>query len=144
MTPRPLIRVRHRLATAARGDGGFTLLEVVVSFVLFAIIAGTATTAIVSALQASHSSQQTVDAANVAQSFIAPAQANTIAVRAEAGKTYQASGLKNEEFVVTRTIIFVPSRATQCTPGITFTVNVTVTQKQSGKFLARSDAVITC
>jgi prepilin-type N-terminal cleavage/methylation domain-containing protein len=142
MTSRPHGRIRQRLAAADRADDGFSLLEVMVSFVLFVVVAGAATTAIVSALQASHSSQQTVDAANVAQSFIAITQVNTIAVRAETSKVYAASVL-NEGFVVTRTIKF-GGRATQCTQGIMFTVNVTVAQQQSGKLLARSDAVVTC
>jgi prepilin-type N-terminal cleavage/methylation domain-containing protein len=135
-------RLRNRIRCAADDDSGFSLLEVMVSFVIFAIVAGSATTAIVSALQASHGSQQTVDAANVAQSFIAATQSNTIAVRAEASKVYPASVL-SEVFVVTRTITFT-NRATQCTQGIMFTVNVTVAQKQTGKMLARSDAVVTC
>jgi prepilin-type N-terminal cleavage/methylation domain-containing protein len=138
-----LARAHHRARAAADEDGGFTLLEVIVSFVLFAIVAASATTAIVSGLKASHGSQQTVDAANVAQTFIASTQANTIAVRAEATKIYPAS-VKGEQFQVTRTIIFTPARAPQCSPGIMFTVNVVVTQQQTGKFLARSDAVVTC
>ncbi|MCW2644413.1 MAG: hypothetical protein JWP07_522 [Pseudonocardiales bacterium] len=143
MTSRPLARLQRRFAAVTHGDTGFSLLEVVVSFVLCSIVGASATAVIVSALKASHSSQQTVDAANVAQSFIASTQSNTIVVRSEAGKTYAAS-VQSEEFVVTRTIVFVPSRATQCTPGITFTVNVSVAQKQTGKFLARSDAIVTC
>ena len=114
-----------------------------VSFVLFSVIAASATRAIVLSLQASHRTEQTVDGANVAQYYIASTQANTISVRAESGKTFPAA-VQNEEFVVTRAITFVPSRATQCTPGITFTVNVSVTQKQTGNFVARSDAVVTC
>jgi prepilin-type N-terminal cleavage/methylation domain-containing protein len=138
----PLVS-RIRAVRDGDGDRGFTLLEVLVSFVLFAIVAAGASTSIVSALNASHGSQQTVDAANVAQTFIASTQANTLAVRAEDKKTYSAS-VKNEQFTVTRTINFIPARAPQCTPGITFTVNVTVAQAQTSKFLARSDAVVTC
>lgn len=143
MIARAARRLRHRLAGPAPDDRGFSLLEVMVAFVMFSVIAASATRAIVLSLQASHRTQQTVDGANVAQSFIASTQANTILVRAEVAKTYPAA-VQNEEFVVTRSITFVPSRAIQCTPGITFTVNVSVAQKQTGRFVARSDAVVTC
>jgi len=141
MTPRPLGRVRHRLAGTARGDDGFTLLEVVVSFVLFSIVAAGATTAIVSALQASHSSQQRVDAANVAQLFIATSLQNAQAA-VNGSTTYPFPG-KGEDFTVLRTVTF-DNAATKCSPGASFKVNVKVYQKQTNAFLARSDTVITC
>lgn len=141
MTPYHLGRVHERLASTPRDDGGFTLLEVMVSFVLFAVVAGGATAAIVSALQASHGSQQRIDAANVAQSFIASQQQN--AQSAVNGSTTYSPSVKNEDFSVTRTILFFFG-GTQCNPGGSYAVNVEVYQKQSNKFLARSDTVITC
>ena len=142
MTPRPPGRVRQRLAAAARDDDGFTLLEVVVSFLLFSVVAAGATTAIVSALQASHRSQQRVDAANVAQLFIATSLQNAQAA-ANGSTTYPYLGVKNEDFTVKRTVTF-DNGATTCSPGASFKVNVEVYQKQTNAFLARSDTVITC
>jgi prepilin-type N-terminal cleavage/methylation domain-containing protein len=137
---------------AASTDEGFTLVEVLVSFTLFAIVGAAATTAIYRAINASHQTQQRVAAAQVAQQVIANAiaLANTNQAAPEQGKTF-VSGLggdgstaAKEEFTVVRTITFDSQSADVCSPGTTFTVNVVVTQKQTGKFLARSDSKIAC
>jgi prepilin-type N-terminal cleavage/methylation domain-containing protein len=147
-----LNRRRHRINAAADDDGvdgGFTLLEVVVSFAIFATVMGGAMYGITSALQASHGSQQRVAAANVAQSFIAQAQANAATIAVEVDKQTDASsgkttGVSKEEFIVHRWITFGAGGATQCSVGTTFTVSVVVDQAQTGKFLARSDSVVAC
>jgi Tfp pilus assembly protein PilV len=144
MTPRRVDRVRHQLVGAARDDDGFTVLEVMVSFVLFVIVSISATFAIMSALSASHASQKRVDAANVAQRFIADQQQNA-QTAVNGSNTYPAS-VKNEDFSVQRTILFSDG-GTLCNPGGSYTVNVKVTQKQNDgtyQLLARSDSVITC
>ncbi|MDT4938251.1 MAG: hypothetical protein QOG80_1922 [Pseudonocardiales bacterium] len=135
--------LRHRLNRLTRArDAGLTILEVVVAFALFTIVSATATIAIVSVLNASHGSQQRIDAANVAQSFIASAQA--AAQTAGNGTTsYLATVKQSEDFTVNRTIQF-SGGATKCSPGASFVVNVVVFQKQTNKFLARSDSVVTC
>lgn len=132
----------QRVATGS--DAGFSLLEVIVSFVIFAVVAGSATAAIVSALRASHSSQQRVDAAQVALQFVSDAQRNPGSMVPESSKTFPTVGVKNEQFSVTRSIVFSNSGTTTCTSGMYFTVHVTVNQAQTGKFLARSDTVVTC
>lgn len=142
-------RVRNRYLHVARGadattDAGFSLLEVIVSFVIFAVVAGSATAAIVSALRASHSSQQRVDAAQVALQFVSDAQRNPGSMQPESNKTFPTVGVQNEQFSVTRSIVFSNSGTTTCTSGMYFTVHVTVNQAQTGKFLARSDTVVTC
>jgi type II secretory pathway pseudopilin PulG len=140
--------VMQRVAALRGDDAGFTLLEVVVSFTLFVIVAGGAMYGIVNALQASHTSQQRVDAANVAQSFIAAAQADAEKTSKEAGRqvlsTVGGGSAAEEQFTVVRWISFRNPDATQCSPGNTFTVNVVVSQAQTGKYLARSDSVIAC
>ena len=147
MTSRPLsvrAALRHRLrrARSTAIDAGFSLLEVMVAFTVFTILCGTATVAIVSALNASHSSQQRIDAANVAQSTIASVLAR--AQLAVNGTTpFTANVKQGEDFAVQQTIAF-NGGATKCSPGATFVVNVAVYQKQTNKFLARSDSVITC
>lgn len=136
--------LRRRIHDVCADDAGFSLLEVVVSFVLFAIVASGATYAIVSALNASHTGQQRVDAANIAQSFIAQTQTNTSAVQSETARQVATSSLGSEKFTVLRWITFTTAGATQCSPGQTFSVSVTVSQQSTGTFLARSDSVIAC
>ena len=142
-----LSAVRRRMALARAGsdatsDAGFTLIEVIVSFVLFAIVAGGATTGIVSALQASHSSQQRTDAADAAAQDLAQDIAAYRAGTVPGNFSYTA-GVSNEQFTVTRTVTFVGS-ATACAPGASFHVHVDVKQQQTQKFLAQSDTVIAC
>jgi prepilin-type N-terminal cleavage/methylation domain-containing protein len=138
---RSLSALRRR--AAACPDDGFTLLEVLIAFSLFAIVVGAATWAIINALNASHLSQQRVDAANVAQTFISSTSTRTANTRSESGATYSAS-VTGEQFTVKRWITFNTTGATKCVPGSTFTVDVQVFQAQTGRFLARSDSVVAC
>lgn len=140
----PLQRLRRRFSDVtdpAGRDAGFTLIEVLVSFVLFVVVAAAATTAIVSSQNAAHIGQQRVDASNVAQSFIASVQQNT--QTSTNGTTTLTASVKGEDFSVTRTIAFFYG-ATACNPGGSYKVSVEVRQKQTNTFLARSDTVITC
>lgn len=144
--PRFSYRAKDPLAgndTAPENDAGFSLLEVVVSFTLFAIVAGGATTGIVSALQASHSSQQRIDAANIGQLDLALDLASYRAGTMPQ-KTIYTKTLTNESFSIARQISFTPSSATACSPGVSFTVHVEVSQGQTGAFLAQTDTVIAC
>lgn len=148
-TPSPLQRARIRIGYATGGtDSGFTLLETLVSFILFAIVATSAAYGINQALSASHRSQQRVDAADVAQSFIAQAIANAKTIAAENGRSVlsnvgDGSTAASEQFTVIRWVTF-DAGATTCAPGHTFTVNVEVHQAQTNAFLARSDTSIAC
>lgn len=135
-------QVRTRLC-AVHNEAGFTVLEVLVSFVLFAFVSATATFAIFTSINSSHLSQQRGDAAGVAQSYIAQAASNTTTVGPEVAKSYSAS-VSGEQFTVLRWITFSASGATQCSQGASFTVDVVVKQPQTNKFLARSDSVIAC
>jgi prepilin-type N-terminal cleavage/methylation domain-containing protein len=135
-------RIHRRVRATADGDGGFTLLEVIVSFVLFAIVAAGATTGIVAALNASHSSQQRVDASNLGQQDLALALAAYRSGTMPQASTY-TSGVTNEQFTITRTVTLTGG-ATACAPGGSFTVHVEVRQKQTTTFLAQTDTVIAC
>jgi type II secretory pathway pseudopilin PulG len=133
-----------RARLSGRGaDAGFTVLEVLVSFSLFVLLASTATYALYTSINASHVSQQRGAAAGVAQSYIAQAAANTATIAPETAKPYTAT-VGSEQFAIVRTITFSTVGETQCTQGSSFTVNVVVNQAQTNKFLARSDTVIAC
>lgn len=144
-------RIAHRVDRT--DDAGFTLLEAIVSFLLFVIVMGGAIYGITNALDVSHTSQQRVDAANVAQAFVAQARSNPQQMSKEGGSSVLSAvgpgtsgNASREEFTVVRYITFSAPDETQCTAGSTFTVNVLVYQGSatSGKFLARSDSVVAC
>lgn len=128
-------------AIASR-DAGFTLIEVIVSFVLFATVIGGATTGIVNSLRAAHVSQQRTDAANLAQQYIATARAN--AQFAKDSTVTNADHVGNEWFTVAQTVAFDSGYSSCAVTGATFAVRVLVYQKATGAFLARSDARVLC
>jgi type II secretory pathway pseudopilin PulG len=147
--------IRHRLAArlatlrGAQRDAGFTVLEALVSFVVFAIVAATASYGLVRSITAAHGSQQRVDAANVAQVFIARAiqRAGTIApaegqsLYAGVGPT-DSTGKDAEAFTVVETVVY--DTPGDCNVGNLFWVHIVVRQRQTDAFLARSDARVAC
>ena len=151
-TPHLLQRVCHRIGYSvdtrirSRDDeAGFTLVEVVVSFVLFAVVAGAAATGLLRSIQASSTTEQRSDAANVAQTFIASTRANS--QNAKNGVSTVAAAVGKNQFSVSRTIAFDHS-ATTCSSGATFVVDVVVYpiahNVVSSAALARSDARVLC
>jgi len=146
--------IRHRLARMrdAQRDAGFTVLEALISFVVFAIVATTASYGLVKAIDASHASQQRVDAADVAQfilgnvirtaNTVAPEEGKTIFSHvgdsSDGGPTYAS----DEEFTAVQTIVF--DSAGSCNTGTLFWVHIVVRQAQTDQFLARSDARVAC
>jgi type II secretory pathway pseudopilin PulG len=149
---------RHRSAACvamlrgAQRDAGFTVLEALISFVVFAIVATTASYGLVKAIDASHASQQRVDAADVAQYFVADAIRRANTIPPVEGKTIfshvggsDASGTAHaseEQFTVVETIAY--DNPGSCNTGTLFWVHVIVRQAQSSDFLARSDARVAC
>lgn len=123
-------------------DGGFTVLEVVVSFVLFAVVSTAATTAVVNATKTSHGTQQRVQAAGLAQQDIAQSVAAYQTGTMPKNTTYTAAA-GAESFAVTREVAFVGS-ATACTSGNAFSVHVEVRPRSSAGVLAQSDTVVAC
>jgi Tfp pilus assembly protein PilV len=126
-------------------------MEVLISFAVFAVVMTSASVGMVNALQASHLSQQRVDAANVAQEYIAQTIAAASKVAPQSGLTTTphvgngntgAGGAANEYFTVLQWITF--DSGNTCHPGALFTVNVEVHQEQTNQFLARSDARVAC
>lgn len=153
-----LTSIRNRIARVTRGpDRGFTMIEVLVSFAIFMAVMSATMVAIVNAQRASHSTQQRVDASNVAQFFIAKARADANAnrINGQGGDTILSAtgaGLTGkaaqEKFTVSRNISFAAPQTTQCSPGTIFTIAVKVYQgttiKDAAKYLARSESVVAC
>ena len=148
-TPHLIQRLKHRfgyLQRDERRDAGFTVLEAVISFVLFAAVLAGATTGIVNSAQASHVSQKRVDAANVAQQRIASLRAGRSTVK-PGTMTITPISVGAETFTATQTIAFDDSSYTGCPSGATgamFSVVVQVDDKNTGVELARSAARVLC
>ena len=140
-----------RLRDAQR-DAGFTVLEALISFVVFAIVATTASYGLVKAIDASHASQQRVDAADVAQYILgdvlrtaglqAPVEGKTIFSHVGDSRTTGPRYASNEEFTAIQTIVF--DTPGSCNTGTAFWVHIVVRQAQTNKFLARTDARVAC
>lgn len=143
-------RLAHRVRAAARpasSDAGFTVLEAVVSFVLFAAVFAGATAGIVNSSQAAHTSQKRVDAANIAQQTIASVRASRMTITPGSSTLTPLSPDGKETFTVTRTIAFDDPSFTGCPSGASgamFTVVVKVNDANSGLELARSAARVLC
>jgi prepilin-type N-terminal cleavage/methylation domain-containing protein len=146
----PLTRIKNRLRSAASGDDGFTLTEVIVSFVIFAIVATAATVAVVGGTKSTQLTNNRVTAANVAQQSLQQAQAMpraSLTATGPASPTHGNAQYSVSGFAVTRTIGYVGG--TSCPNGIDasakheITVHVVVTPATSGRPVAM-DTVIAC
>lgn len=156
-------RIRLQLTRVTHGgDRGFTMIEAIVSAVIFMVVISAAITAIVNAQRASHATQQRVDASNVAQFFIAKARAdaNASKINGQGGSQFPSYTGGNvvgkaaaEQFTVWRYIQFAEPDTTQCSPGTAFSIvvrvykgNVSITDanKNSLSYLAQSSSVVAC
>ena len=140
MTPPLVQRVLHRIRYAARNDGGFTVVEVVVSLVLFVIVAAAATSAIVNALATSNTTNNRVTATGLAQQALAQARADQAAVIA----THDLTSVSGP-YTVTRTaLVPVNVNGEVCPAGDTISVTVVVTWINGGNRSVRLDTVMAC
>lgn len=92
-------------------DGGFAIVEIIVSMIIFAIIATGATLAIMGGMKAGTGNQNRVSTSNIAQQAIEKAEQTDKATLASA--TYPASAGK-QNFTVTRTVSYTPAGSTSC------------------------------
>ena len=117
-------------------DDGFTLIEVVVSIALFAILSASVGLILTGNIRSSRLTQQRVAAANVAQSLLAAIKP---------GGTFPASLPATVNGYVVR-VNANPATST-CTVGTTRAVSIVVyapNSSGSGTPLARSDSVVAC
>lgn len=131
-------------------DAGFTVLEALISFVVFAIVASSASYGLVKAIAASHASQQRVDAADVAQFILGNVLRTANTQTPHEGTSHPAVGdtstsgayASDEEFTATETVVF--DTPGSCNTGTAFWVHIVVRQRQTNAFLARTDARVAC
>lgn len=150
-TPHRIQRLWHRLRYPARpqhGDAGFTLLEVVVSLVIFAIVAASATAAIINGVSSSNVTRNRVDAANIAQQDIQQLAALP-RTSVTAAPTSTTVTVGNEPYTVTRQIGTLPS-GTPCPTVVAtdtphkITVHVQVNWPNDNGRSVQMDTVLAC
>ena len=135
-----LQRTSARIRYARNEDSGFTLLEVVVSFVLFAIIAASATAAIANSISTSSSTNNRVAATNLAQQTIAKDRADHATLKASPN-TVTTSG----RYKITQTATIPSSGGISCPVGYTIPLTVTVSwTDEHATRSVRMDTVIAC
>lgn len=139
MHARSIAAIAPRQAHELRRDDGFALLEVLVSFVLFAIVSASATVAIANSITISNTTRNRVTATGLAQAAITKARADTASLMAAPTSTTTANG-----YTVTRTATVPVISGIRCPAGQTMPVTVTVTWPTNGIRSVRIDTVIAC
>ncbi len=150
MSPRPVGALCHRLSRVTRdGDDGFTLVEVIVAFVIFMVVAGGATFTVLGGLQSSRATHSQVSGTNVAQQEIERARSMPRASLTATPTATTTTVLGSEKYTSTRTISYLPNGAS-CPTGIAtdaphkIAVTVTVTWPSSKGKTIRMDTVLAC
>jgi prepilin-type N-terminal cleavage/methylation domain-containing protein len=139
---------RHR----AQGgfDAGFALTEVIVSMMIFAIIAAAATYAVTSGIGSSSASRDRVGAANVAQQQLEQARAMPRASLVATPTATSTATVGNGTYTVTRTVGYLPADSTGCPTDVAtdaaheITVHVEVAPTDDGSRTVGLDTVIAC
>jgi len=105
---------RHLIRAAAGTDEGIILPEILVSMLIFAIVAAGASSAIMGGISANSTTQNRVTTANVAQQALQQARnLGTDQLAAQPTATSTAS-VGAGTYTVTRTITFTPAGSTAC------------------------------
>lgn len=146
MTATTFDRFRLRLP-GPTADDGFSLLEVVVSFVLFMIVASAATAAVANGIRTSSSTTQRVQATQVAQQDIEKARSMKPSLVSAAGYPLTVV-VGTRTFTVARTVSWSTGSGCPATPaaGTVYYVNVTdiVTWTGNSGRSVRMDTVLAC
>lgn len=136
----PTNRVRPPLRqdeANAPDDAGFTVLECLVAFVLFAVLAGASTMAIVNANQTSNSSRDRVTAADLAQQDIQQARSLRDGVYPQAVAAHTVT-VGTKRYTVSRSVTACPAttdsnnQALTWQPGQVTSMQVTTTVTWTG------------
>lgn len=142
-TPHRIQRLWHRIGYCTKGshaDSGFTLLEVVVSFAIFAVVAAAAVLAIANATNLSGYTSDRVAAANVAQAALQQLRADPSAVVATPTPAPTTTSVGGRSYVVSRSAA-VPA---SCPAGSVIPVTVVVSWSDGTSRQVRMDTVIAC
>lgn len=126
-------------AVESPSDAGFTVLELLVSAVIFAIVGSAATLAIVNGIKTSNASNNRVTATSLAQAALSKARADTTTLMATPTATTTSGA-----FTVARTATIPLVNGVQCPAGQKIPITVTVTWTQGGTRNVRLDSVIAC
>lgn len=133
--PRPAAR----RSSGPNEDAGFTVLEMLISFVVFAIAAASATAAIANSIKISNTTDNRVTATGLAAAAIDQARADTTSLIADPDTT-----TTTDAYTVTRHATVPEAGGIRCPAGQTIAVTVTVTWRDSGSRLVRVDTDIAC
>lgn len=107
-TPLLIQRLRRRMgygdASTVENDGGFTMIEAIVSFGIFAVVIAAAVLAIVAGIKTSNGNRDRVVAANVAQQELARAQVMPTASLTAAPTATSTSTVGQEPYTIVRKV----------------------------------------
>jgi type II secretory pathway pseudopilin PulG len=135
-----LLRARLRPSTSAGGDAGFTLVEAIVAFTIFMIVAGAALWWLVETTQATAIARDRVTALNIATGALEKLRAENSAGRVLLADQ-QTVTLHGTTFTVTQTLS--PGATASCATGSTRSVSVVVSWT-GGPLPVRDESELAC
>lgn len=104
----------HLLGQRSRAEDGIILPEILVSMLIFAIVAAGATTAVMGGLNANSITQNRVTTANVAQQALQQTRNLTTDQLAATPSATSSATIGAGKYTITRTVTFTPAGSTAC------------------------------
>lgn len=147
--PSPAIAVLRRRAVAET-DAGFSLLEVIVSFLIFAIVATCATYSVINGSRAEAQTRRAVVATNLAQQAVEQARVMDQSELIALDHTSTTTSTDTGSYSLAWTVGFTHSGDTSCPTSLaagtvhTITVQVVVTPSNVGDRTVTMNTVIAC